>query len=233
MIAVTSNCNTIMLYIIDFDGTLATSDTVDGLLEKFADPAWQVIEEQWLAGEITAVECMQRQIRMVKADAIAITNFFCAISLDPYFLPFYRHVNTRAKVAIVSDGLDYAVHVATRSAHFPAIQVYANHLHFEPDGLDISYPHLNPLCDAGNGVCKCAVALSLRSVHGGPVVLVGDGKSDACLARTADVVFAKGSLIGHCEREGIAYIPFLDFSDVLAVVQTWQNPQPQRAVTFS
>jgi 2-hydroxy-3-keto-5-methylthiopentenyl-1-phosphate phosphatase len=222
-----------MLYIIDFDGTLATRDTVDGLLEKFADPEWQVIEQQWLDSEITAVECMRQQIRLIKADAVSLNNFICSIPLDPYFLPFYRHVSTRAKVAIVSDGLDYAVHVATRHADFPPIQVYANHLHFEPDGFAISYPHLNPQCQAGNGVCKCAVARTLSNVHSGPVVLVGDGKSDACLAHTADVVFAKGSLIEHCEREGIAYIPFLDFSDVLAVVQTWQAPQAQRAISFS
>ncbi len=222
-----------MLYVIDFDGTLATRDTVDGLLEKFADPEWQVIERQWLDGEISAVECMRQQIGLVKADAVTLKKFICSIPLDPYFLPFYRHVSAGAKVAIVSDGLDYAVQVATRHAGFPTIEVYANHLHFEPEGFAISYPHLNPQCKAGNGVCKCAVARTLGNVHSGPVVLVGDGKSDACLARTADVVFAKGALIEHCEREGIAYIPFLDFSEVLAVVQTWQAPQPQRAISFS
>lgn len=222
-----------MLYVIDFDGTLSTRDTVDALLEKFADPAWELIEQQWLEGQITAVECMQQQIRMVRADHVSIENFFRAIQLDKHFLPFYRYVSTSAKVVIVSDGLDHAVHVATRHARFPGIPIYANRLHFVPGGIAISYPHLNPQCKAGNGVCKCTVARDLSSVHGDPVVLIGDGKSDACLARSADVVFAKSSLIQYCECEGIDYIPFSNFADVLAVVQTWSSRQPQSAASFA
>jgi 2-hydroxy-3-keto-5-methylthiopentenyl-1-phosphate phosphatase len=214
-----------MLYVIDFDGTLSTHDTVDALLEKFADLAWAAVEQQWLSGRISAVECMRQQIGMVRADRVALENFFRAIELDPHFLPFYRYVRATAEVAIVSDGLDHAIHVATRHAHFPELPVYANRLHFVPDGIAISYPHLDPHCQAGNGVCKCAVARDLTGSNGGPVILVGDGKSDACLARKADVVFAKGSLIDYCEREEIDYLPFATFADVLAVVQTWPAHQ--------
>ena len=40
-----------MLFIIDFDGTVAPTDTVDALLEQFADPEWRNIEEQWVSGQ--------------------------------------------------------------------------------------------------------------------------------------------------------------------------------------
>ena len=33
-----------MLFIVDFDGTIAPTDTVDALLEKFAAPEWRRIE---------------------------------------------------------------------------------------------------------------------------------------------------------------------------------------------
>lgn len=210
-----------MLFVIDFDGTLARKDTVDAMLEKFAPADWADIEREWLDGRITAVQCMQQQIRMVKADHIAIESFFRAIELDDSFLPFYRHVSAFAQVAIVSDGLDHAIKVATKQAGLPEIPAYANRLHFVPDGIDISFPHLTPQCNAGNGVCKCAVARDLSGAQGGPVVLVGDGKSDACLARSADVVFAKSSLLRHCKEQNIAHIPFDTFEDVLAAVKTW------------
>ena len=221
-----------MLFIIDFDGTLSVRDTVDTLLEKFAAPVWKDIEQAWLDGEICAVECMKQQIRLVDTDHVTLENFFRGIQLDASFLPFHRHVSKFAEVAIVSDGLDHAIKVSTRHADLPELPVYANHLHFVPDGIDISFPHLNSGCSAGNGVCKCAVARDLAQAAGGPVVLIGDGKSDACLAKRADVVFAKGSLIKHCEKQAISYYPFQTFADVLAKVRKWPREAPQHSAAL-
>lgn len=215
-----------MLFVVDFDGTLACTDSVDKLLEAHADPAWREIEDAWIRGTIDAVECMQRQLRLVKADRVTLEKFFRGIQLDASFLPFLRHVQTYAKVAIVSDGLDYAIATATRNAEFPKLPIYANRLHFLPDGLDLSYPHRNAACLVGSGVCKCTVADGLAAASGGPIVLIGDGKSDACLARRADVVFAKNSLIDHCKDQGIAFRRFQTFADVLRVVRKWPHVTP-------
>lgn len=215
-----------MLFIIDFDGTLSVRDTVDTLLARFAPPEWETIEAQWLAGEISAVECMQRQIGLVQADHVTLESFFRGIQLDASFLPFHQHVSQFAKIAIVSDGLDHAITISTRHAAFPQLPVYANHLSFVPDGVSLSFPFLNKECTDGNGVCKCAVAHDLAQECGGPVVLVGDGKSDACLARKADVVFAKGSLVNYCIQQGITYQPFQSFADVLAKVRKWPHEGP-------
>lgn len=216
-----------MLFVIDFDGTLALRDTVDTLLEKFAPAAWKDVEQDWLQGRISAVECMGQQIRMVRADRPALEDFFQSIELDASFLPFYHHVCRHAAVAIVSDGLDHPIQVATHKAGLPYIPVFANRLHFVPNGIDISFPHLDADCDAGNGVCKCAVARDLAQPLGGLMVLVGDGKSDACLAHRADVVFAKKSLLAYCVENGIAHIPFDNFDDVLNVVKTWASHPPR------
>jgi 2-hydroxy-3-keto-5-methylthiopentenyl-1-phosphate phosphatase len=218
-----------MLFVIDFDGTLSLQDTVDTMLGKFAPAAWLDVEDEWLAGRITAVECMQRQIRMVDADHVALENFFRTTELDAGFLPFYRHVSAFSSVAIVSDGLDHAISIALRGAGMPKLPVFANRLIFKPRGIDIGFPHLTSQCKAGNGVCKCAVARALSAPLGGPVVLVGDGKSDACLAANADVVFAKSRLLDYCREQGIAHSPFSTFADVLAVVKTWHVAEPQPA----
>ncbi|GBG15174.1 TonB-dependent receptor [Novimethylophilus kurashikiensis] len=215
-----------MLFVVDFDGTLSVRDTVDAMLERFAGPEWAAVEQEWLDGHITAVQCMQKQLRMVKADHVALESFFRGIQLDASFLPFYKHVTQFAQVAVVSDGLDHAIKVALKNADFPDMPVYANKLHFVPDGIDISWPHKNPQCSGGNGVCKCAVASSLAGDR--TVVLIGDGKSDACLAKDADIVFAKGSLIKYCENNDIPHIKFQTFADVLAKVKTWPQEAPQR-----
>lgn len=217
-----------MLFVIDFDGTLALKDTVDTLLDRFAPAAWEDVEQEWLAGCITAVECMGQQIRMVRASREMLEGFFESIELDASFLPFYHHVCRHAAVAIVSDGLDYPIQVATHRAGLPNIPVFANRLDFVDGGIDIAFPHLDAHCEAGNGVCKCAVARDLAQPLGGPLVLIGDGKSDVCLARRADVVFAKKSLLDYCVAQGIAHIPFDSFADVLTIVETWDTQPPQK-----
>ena len=221
-----------MLFVIDFDGTLSVGDTVDAMLERFADNRWEELETDWLDGKITAIECMKQQLDLVEVDQVTLENFFRGIQLDASFIPFHRYISQFSKVAIVSDGLDHAIDVATRNAAIPAMPIYANKLNFKPNGVSISYPYQNPDCKAGNGVCKCQIAEQLSAGVGGPVVLVGDGKSDYCLAKYADVVFAKGKLITHCEQENIPFRRFQTFAEVLEVVKHWDIAK-KRSITAS
>jgi len=221
-----------MLFVIDFDGTLSVGDTVDAMLERFADNRWEELETDWLDGKITAIECMKQQLDLVEVDQVTLENFFRGIQLDASFIPFHKYISQFSKVAIVSDGLDHAIDVATRNAAIPAMPIYANKLSFKPNGVSISYPYQNPDCKAGNGVCKCQIAEQLSAGVGGPVVLVGDGKSDYCLAKYADVVFAKGKLITHCEQENIPFRRFQTFAEVLEVVKHWDIAK-KRSITAS
>ena len=45
--------------------------------------------------------------------------------------------------------------------------------------------------------------------------MIGDGYSDYCAARLADASFARAAMRDHCDANGVAYIPFEDFHDVL------------------
>ncbi len=215
-----------MIFVIDFDGTLSKGDTVDAMLERFADVRWQDLEKDWLDGKISAIECMQQQLDLVHADRVTLENFFRGIQLDSTFIPFYEHISQFSKGAIVSDGLDHAIEVATYNAKIPQISIFANKLNFKTNGVSISYPLQNMNCKAGNGVCKCQVAENLAVDVGGPIILVGDGKSDYCIAKHADMVFAKGKLVTFCEKENIPYIPFETFAEILAIVKMWgiENP---------
>jgi 2-hydroxy-3-keto-5-methylthiopentenyl-1-phosphate phosphatase len=50
-------------------------------------------------------------------------------------------------------------------------------------------------------------------------LLVGDGRSDFCLAGQADLVFAKKSLIGHCHDNALPHHPFSDFSEAVGLLE--------------
>ena len=210
-----------MLIVVDFDGTISVNDTIDAMLDKFATSEWMDVEKTWLEGKIDAITCMTKQISLVKADHISLENFFRGIQLDASFLPFYKYVNQFSKVVIASDGLDHAIKIALRNAEWPEIPIYSNHLNFIPEGIEIKFPLRNLDCKGGNGMCKCAVANNLIKDVDGPIVLVGDGKSDSCIAGMADIVFAKGSLIKYCEANQIKHHRFQTFADVLNIIKDW------------
>src|SRR5207247_6249324 len=105
-----------MLFIIDFDGTVAPTDTVDALLERFADPEWRRIEERWVAGEINSQECMAAQLALVRGNRAALEEFLGSVVVDRSFPEFVRQVSPYAELAIVSDGLDHPIRRAMRAS---------------------------------------------------------------------------------------------------------------------
>ncbi|MBI5903153.1 MAG: hypothetical protein HZB84_06700 [Deltaproteobacteria bacterium] len=49
---------------------------------------------------------------------------------------------------------------------------------------------------------------------GAPVILIGDGRSDFCLAGKAAYIFSKRRLVRHCMDNALAHTAFETFSDV-------------------
>ena len=75
--------------------------------------------------------------------------------------------------------------------------------------LKIEFPHFNPSCDKGSGMCKCS------KVNENDFIYIGDGVRDSCVARKARKLFATKSLIKYCEKNDIQHIPFENFLDII------------------
>ncbi len=56
-------------------------------------------------------------------------------------------------------------------------------------------------------------------------MVFGDGPSDLCPAREADIIFARGHLAERCEEEGLEWRPLTDFATVIADVDAWLAAQ--------
>jgi 2-hydroxy-3-keto-5-methylthiopentenyl-1-phosphate phosphatase len=92
----------------------------------------------------------------------------------------------------------------------------------------LGFPHADLACVTDAATCKCAVAASLRKA-GRRVVLIGDGLSDCCLARSADLVLARGKLLEYCRKQGIAHEPAPDFSAVVGYMHSLASGTSKRA----
>ena len=94
---------------------------------------------------------------------------------------------------------------------------YANHAEWTAEGLRVSFPYDSRDC----GACGNGKTMRLRALRPGHrrVLYVGDGYSDMCAARHADVRFAKGHLAEYCREQGLAYHPFTSFAGVMEAVR--------------
>jgi 2-hydroxy-3-keto-5-methylthiopentenyl-1-phosphate phosphatase len=211
---------------VDFDGTIATVDTTDLLLERFAAPAWRDIEDDWKAGRMGSRECMVRQIDLVRASQSQMDAFVAGIEIDPGFADFSRLCRALGHhVTVVSDGIDRTVGAVLRR-HDLEMPFYANHLEWRGnDRWRLTFPHARSDCQALSGNCKC------RFTEGAPRelrIVVGDGRSDFCVAGRADLVLAKSSLLDHCASADLPHFAFADFAEATRLFAGWLDEQGER-----
>jgi 2,3-diketo-5-methylthio-1-phosphopentane phosphatase len=204
---------------VDFDGTISVGDTTDLILERFADPSWQAVEADWVAGRIGSRECLARQIDLIRAGPEALDAFARSSAIDSHFAGFVALCAAHGlPVTVVSDGLDRVATamLARAGLHLPII---ANHLEsLGEDRWRLGFPHAREDCRASAGHCKCA---TLAAAPGALRVLIGDGRSDFCAASTADLVIAKGALAVYCGNNAIPFERFTDFAGATAVLARW------------
>jgi len=203
----------------DFDGTVSVEDITDSLLERFGRPGWQAIEQAWKRGEIGSHDCMAQQVALLDATRDEMDAHLDGMPIDRVF-PLFAEAAQDAgmPLAIVSDGLDYAIRRILGQHGLAHLPVIANRLEaVGTNGWQLDFPYGSPGCRSGN--CKCSCADRARAERK-RVLLIGDGASDFCVAGEVDLVFAKHRLIEHCRSAGIPYVPITSFADALDLLPT-------------
>ena len=215
----------------DFDGTVSTVDVSDSLLEAFALPEWQDIESEWKAGLIGSLECMRRQVELMRCSRPALDAHLQQIGIDPAFPAFVAHCeDAHLPLYILSDGIDYAIQAILDRHRLGHLPVFANRLPFRgPDRYALAFPHARKGCPVAAGTCKCQLMDGQRS-EDDSTLLIGDGASDFCAAMDADLVLAKASLRKFCRDKGVQHREFNDFRDVLEIVK--KLPVPERQLAY-
>jgi len=202
----------------DFDGTLSPVDVGDSLFRVLDGAASDEIVDAYHRGAINSRECLTRKCAAASPlDPAAFWGLIDGYELDPHAGELIALcARQEIPVTIVSDGLDlYIQRILSRHGlgHVPFV---ANKGVLVPcDGgcrLEVSFPWTDAECpQCGN--CKRNHLLT-QSADDDVIVYIGDGMSDRCPVRYADVVFAKGSLIRHCQEENITYHAVRHLGDV-------------------
>lgn len=198
----------------DFDGTISVEDITDSLLERFGRDGWQAIEQAWKRGEIGSRECMARQVALIDASRDELDAHLDRMAIDPAFPAFVAAARAAGMpLAILSDGLDYAIERILGRCGIDDVPIIANRLVAEAArGWRLEFPYGRNGCLSGN--CKCSSAGIAHADHR-RVLMIGDGASDFCVAGEVDFVFAKHRLVEHCRAAGIAHATITGFADAV------------------
>jgi 2-hydroxy-3-keto-5-methylthiopentenyl-1-phosphate phosphatase len=200
--------------LIDFDNTITLFDVLDDIIKRFSvDKRWIALEEAWREGRIGSRECLEGQLGSVRMTKKGLTRYLSRVRLDPYFKKLLMLSRERGmKMAIVSDDFSFIIKRILKESGLDRIRIHSNAMRFRKDTFKLVFPHTNGRCG------RCAnckrMHLSKYKDRNRIIIYIGDGLSDVCPAKHADLVFAKGSLLKRLRREGKRCVEFNGLADV-------------------
>ena len=207
---------------VDFDGTITRQDVGDAMFEHFGGIRCADIVKDYYREKISAVECLEQEcLACGEVDKVDLDAFVDDQEIDSTFVDFVKFCNSSGlDCTIVSDGMSYYIERILHNNRLADVQFFSNALdlvqidstskvRFKP-----SFPYTDEDCDRC-ACCKRNHMLRLSS-DDDTIVYIGEGYSDRCPARYADVVFAKGDLLKYCQQENISFFEYQTFADVVA-----------------
>jgi 2-hydroxy-3-keto-5-methylthiopentenyl-1-phosphate phosphatase len=206
----------------DFDGTITINDVGDAMFERFGGSRCLDYISEYQSGLISAAECFRRESSACsEVDQKALDSFLDAQAVDTSFLPFVEYCRTqKIDLTIFSDGMDYYIRRILNRMGTGDVEFYSNALHLVPVNgsanvrFEPEFPHLSESCDR----CACCKR-NIMLTHSGDddlLICVGEGYSDRCAVKYADIVFAKDSLAEYCAGEKLPFYEYKSFADISA-----------------
>ncbi len=206
---------------IDFDGTITRQDVGDALFERLGGERSVGAVERYREGLLSAADCFRAE-----CDACGLVrksdmdSFLDAQEIDGTFADLVRFgAQGGYPVTILSDGMDYYIRRILERHGLGDVAFYANTLNLVPavdPGMvrfSPAFPYRDEVCDR----CACCKRnhILTQSADDDIVVYIGEGYSDRCPARYADLVFAKDDLLKFCQRENISYVAYESCGEIV------------------
>jgi 2-hydroxy-3-keto-5-methylthiopentenyl-1-phosphate phosphatase len=204
---------------IDFDGTISVADVGDVMFETFGGAQSTEAVAAYRDGRLSAVECFRKESAACGDFSKGELDAFLDRQLiDPTFSAFVSFCRSRdIRHCIVSDGMDYYIRRILQRHGLGDVPFFSNQLGLVPAANDLvtmvpAFPYTDETCDR----CACCKRNHMLSLTADEeiIVYVGEGYSDRCPVRFADIVFAKDELRVFCLQENISCYEYGSFADI-------------------
>ena len=189
----------------DFDNTITPFDVFDDMVARFSrDESWVALEKRWEKGEIGSRQCLEGQLRGIKVEESVLHDYLSGVPLDPYFKKIIAFLDRKGIQAyILSDNFDFFLKRILRHHGVTKIPVYCNKARFARGRFSPNFPYVSKKCPT---CAHCKTKNLLANARRDSIIFyIGDGRSDICPAKEADLVFAKGKLLEFCRKNSIPH----------------------------
>jgi 2-hydroxy-3-keto-5-methylthiopentenyl-1-phosphate phosphatase len=204
-----------LLIACDFDGTITQHDTLHLIVRRYGDRRlWESIEPRLRAGELTLEQAMQEEFAGVRATPEQVRDLVLRdAGLRAGFAEFVAWARERGhRLVVLSSGFRSVIDAVLTRWGLGHLEVASHEAEFTPDGSRLVWADRGERCEVCGRRCK---RHDVRARHAGEtLVLIGDGVSDRCVARMAEVVFARAHLARDLTGDGVPFLPFEDFHEV-------------------
>lgn len=199
--------------VVDFDGTVTTTDLLDTIASTFGDPeVYQEVDEGLDEGRLTLREVITREFRPVRRPLEEVVRWELeTVEVRPGFDELVGLARERGwRLVIVSSGFHELIEPILEREGLE-VELHANRIDPDPDGWIVDWRY-DETCETCGESCKRSIVR--RFAGDGEIVYIGDGYSDRCAAEASDQVFATRGLAGYLAERGIDFEPFEDFHSV-------------------
>lgn len=204
---------------VDFDGTIAEKDASYEILEKYAVGDWYYVEEMAYAHEITILDALKQQAEMVRVSWEEAESYLKKnIRMRDGFREFSDWCReNNVPLEICSDGFDFTIEILLKHWDLEWIPFTSNKTLPSEQGTTIEFPYHRDDCPI-NANCKCSHLERLKEKNE-TVIFIGDGTTDECVSKKADIVFARDKLLEICQLERIPCTPWDTWNDLLKEIK--------------
>ena len=193
----------------DFDGTITAQESLQAVFEHFVPDQWADVKERLVSGELTLRRGVRQVIETIpSAHYPAVLSFVREIPLRPGLAELLDYLEACGiAFVIVSGGVRGMVEAGLGSLISRVHQVFAA-------DADDSGPYLRVHSEFEGGTELVDKVAVMNRFPANPRIVIGDGMTDQNMARSADLVFARGRLVRYLEDAGYSYIKWGDFFDI-------------------
>jgi 2,3-diketo-5-methylthio-1-phosphopentane phosphatase len=198
---------------IDFDYTITTDDVGNRLFTYFSEGRNEPVVKRWLNRQISAYTCLTEEARLCQASYEGFVEYVDRFVIDNGFERIVHYCKSnKLPMYILSDGLDFYIKHILDKYGFGEIPFFSNRAVFNGGSLKIELPYWTEDCpECGN--CKGNQIRRLKGERD-RVIYIGDGFSDLCGVKQADIIFAKDDLAAYLKSNGTFFYEYDNLSQV-------------------
>lgn len=203
----------------DFDGTITSKESLEGVFKRFAPDLYLPIKEKMMSLEITIREGVRQVLESIPSTRYPeILEYVKSISIRPGFEQMLDFLDAQSvPFVVVSGGLRGMVDARLGNLVNRAHKIFAA-------DVDTSGEFLKVISDFEGGSELVAKVDVMNLFDAKQRIVIGDGATDINMAQEATLVFARDSLAFFLGQMKIPYKEWSDFFDVKnALCVLWEK----------